>query len=217
MNREIPIKQLGHKGARMAMKVLEATLRDSTGTGSSRRLRHDKRIPGVVYGADKNVSVSIDSHNFEMKFKHVSENELIELRVGKDSYNVLIKDFQSDILKNMVTHLDFYQVELGKLLKTHVPIRLVGVAKGVKGGGIMEHPLHELEIECLPKDLPEFIEIDVESLDGGHALHVGDLDLTGDFKVLNSHDQVVAFIGHAKAVAVTEEEETEPVGEGAKA
>lgn len=193
----------------MATKTLEAIERTDLGTGGARRLRRDKKIPAVVYGHGEPKLVYIDSHNFELKFKHVSENEIINLTIGKDSFEVLIKDYQSDILKGKVTHLDFYEVEKGKLLKTHVPIKLIGSPKGVREGGIMENPLHEFEVECLPKDLPEFIEINVADLDTGHALHAGDVVPPANVKILNNHDQVVAFVGHAKTTTTTVEDEAE--------
>ena len=201
----------------MANKTLIAELRSGTGTSESRRLRSAKQIPAVVYGHGEAKSIVIDAHVFETTFKHISENELIELKIGKESHTVLIKDYQADILKNRVTHLDFYEIEKGKSLKTHVPIKLVGSAKGVKEGGILENPLHELEIECLPKDLPESISINIEELEAGHAIHVGDLKLAEGLRVLNSAEQVVAFIGHAKAAASAEPEEQEAVAEGAEA
>jgi large subunit ribosomal protein L25 len=193
----------------MATKTLEAIERTDLGTGGARRLRRDKKIPAVVYGHGEPKLVYIDSHNFELKFKHVSENEIINLTIGKESFEVLIKDYQSDILRGKVTHLDFYEVEKGKLLRTHVPIRLVGSPKGVREGGIMENPLHEFEVECLPKDLPEFIEINVADLDTGHALHAGDVVPPVNVKILNNHDQVVAFVGHAKTATTVVEDEAE--------
>lgn len=192
----------------MSTKTLEAIERTDLGTSGARRLRRDKKIPAVIYGHGEPKLVYIDSHTFELKFKHVSENEIINLTLGKETVEVLIKDYQSDILKGKVTHLDFYEVEKGKLLKTHVPIKLVGSPKGVREGGIMENPLHELEVECFPKDLPEFIEINVADLDTGHALHTGDVVAPANVKILNNHDQVVAFVGHAKtaSIEVTEDE-----------
>lgn len=191
----------------MSTKTLEAIERTDLGTSGARRLRREKKIPAVIYGHGKPKMVYIDSHIFELKFKHVTENEIINISLGKETIEVLIKDYQSDILKGKITHLDFYEVEKGKILKTHVPIRLVGSPKGVREGGIMENPLHEFEVECLPKDLPEFIEINVTDLDTGHALHAGDVTPPANVKILNNHDQVVAFVGHAKTAAVVENEE----------
>jgi len=192
----------------MSTKTLEAIKRTDLGTSGARRLRREKKIPAVIYGHGEPKLVYIDSHIFELKFKHVAENEIINISLGDEIVEVLIKDYQSDILKGKITHLDFYEVEKGKLLKTHVPIRLVGSPKGVREGGIMENPLHEFEVECLPKDLPEFIEINISDLDTGHALHAGDVVPPTNVKILNKHDQVVAFVGHAKtATAVAENEE----------
>ncbi|KGE73852.1 50S ribosomal protein L25 [Spirochaeta lutea] len=196
----------------MAVKTLNAQLRDKNGTGEARRLRAAGLIPAVVYGHEKPKSVTIDAQEFERAFKHISENEIIELTIGKKKHSVLIRDYQADILKNKMVHLDFYEIETGKTLRTHVPIKLNGTAKGVREGGILENTIHELEVECLPKDLPEVVEIDITTLDAGHAVHVGDVKLGNDIRILNAPEQVIASIGHAKAV-ITEETEEQAAGE----
>jgi large subunit ribosomal protein L25 len=195
----------------MAVKTLNAQLREKNGTGEARRLRTAGLIPAVVYGHEEPKSISINAHEFERAFKHISENEIIELSVGKKKINVLIRDYQADILKNKMLHLDFYEIESGKTLRTHVPLKVIGSAKGMREGGILENPVHEVEIECLPKDLPEIIEVDISSLEIGHAIHVADISAGENVKILNTPEQVIASVGHAKAAVVEEEEETAAV------
>lgn len=199
----------------MENKVLIAEPRSTSGSIESRRIRRAKRIPAVLYGKGGAQSISIDAKEFDTAFRVISENELIELTIGKKKHTVLIKDYQSDILKNRVTHLDFYEVETNKPVKTRVPVRLQGSPKGVKEGGILENPQHELEIECLPADLPEFIDVDIADLDAGKAIHVADLKLGDKIRILTNPETVIAAVGHARASE--EAEEGEASAEGAEA
>lgn len=185
----------------MSAKTIIAEDRPATGTGSTRRLRKTNRIPAVLYGSGSSRNLAIDAHSFEVNFKHISENEIITLKLGKETIDVLIKDYQHDILKNRTTHIDFYRVERNTELRTHVPVKIVGSAKGVRDGGILEHPTREIEVSCLPGDLPEFFEVDVTELEAGHAIHISDLKAPKGVKILTNAEQVVASVGHAKASA----------------
>ena len=199
----------------MAEKILHAKLRKDLGTAASRRIRKEGMIPGVVYGHQEAQHLLINRKEFGDTFKHISESEIIILRLGKSDLQVLIKDFQIDIVRDELLHLDFYEIEKGKLLRTHVPIRLHGTPVGVREGGVLEAPLHELDIECLPKDLPEHIEIDVSTLQSSAALHVRDIVPPEGVKIFTHNDQVIAAITHAKAeeTEVSEEAEDEEVEE----
>jgi large subunit ribosomal protein L25 len=172
----------------------------------NRKLRRTGQIPAIIYGHNKPVSISLDEHEFISKFKDMPENVIINLDMGSKKFDVLIKDFQEDILKGKITHIDFYEIEKGKLLRTRVPIHLHGTAIGVKEGGMLEHLLHEVEVECLPKDLPDSIQIDVSELQAHHSIHVKDLPPMEGVKMLSSLDQVVCLV-EVKAVVEEEVEE----------
>ena len=118
---------------------------------------------------------------------------------------MLVKDYQMDNLTGQVLHIDFYEFEKGKALRTRIPIRLAGNAVGVKEGGILETLLRELEVECLPKDLPEELVVDITELGLDRSLHVRDLTLPEAVRSLQPPDQVVCLIAHRKA-----EEEVAP-------
>jgi large subunit ribosomal protein L25 len=135
---------------------------------------------------------------FILKFHTISENNIITLKIGEKSYDVLVKDYQSNLLKGTIEHLDFYAIQSDKTVRTRIPIHFTGSSKGVREGGILEVQLHELEVECLPKDLQSEILVDITNLDIGHALHVKDIQLPPGIKVLIPADQVVASVVHAR-------------------
>ncbi|AFG37931.1 50S ribosomal protein L25 [Spirochaeta africana] len=189
--------------------VIVAEKRTEVGKGPNNRLRAAGRIPAVVYGHDDAFSVSMDERDFMREFKVVSESTILNLKVGKEKRDVLIKDYQEDVITGRVLHVDFYEVEAGKKLRTHVALHLVGTPNEVREGGILENPLHEVEIECLPKDLVEAIDIPIENLTSAHALHVGDITPPTGIRIVTNSDAVVAAVVHQRAEAAGEEDEAE--------
>ena len=192
----------------MEQKTLAGHGRTSTRKSENRRLRKEGMIPAVIYGHNEPVSISIESREFEKKFHTVSENTIITISVDNEkSYDVLVKDYQEDIIKSAITHIDFYEIERGKLLRTHVPVHLNGVPHGVREGGIVETALHEVEIECLPKDIPEIFNLDISELQVGDSLHVSDIAAAEGVKILNDENQTIVVITTAKIVIEETEEE----------
>lgn len=185
--------------------VLTAQKRATTGSAEAARLRRSGKIPAVVYGrSGKAFSIVLDALEFGRKVKGISESTLLNLSIDGAEHEVFIKDTQRDIFKGTFLHVDFYEVEKGKALHAKVPVHVVGTAQGVREGGVLEAPLHELEVECLPKDLPEHIDVDVSSLKGNQSIHVRDLKLASGIKILTSPDQVVALVKFSKAEAAAE-------------
>jgi large subunit ribosomal protein L25 len=191
----------------MEQKTLAFTLRKETKKGPSRRLRRVGKIPSIVYGHNEPICIAVDEHEFNTKFKTISESTIITLKSDERSYDVLVKDYQEDTIRGKIVHIDFYEIEKGKLLKTYVPVHLSGAPVGVKEGGLLETVTHELEIECLPKNLPEEIVIDISSLGVGHSIHVADIPTLDDVKYLAASDQVVCTITHKRVEEVVAEEE----------
>ena len=191
----------------MEQKTLNGAVRKEMRKKPSRRLRKEGKIPAIIYGHTGSHPITVDEHEFNTKFHTVSENTIITLSTEEGSYDVLVKDFQENTLTGRILHIDFYEIERGKALKTRVPIHLDGIAPGVREGGILEHRLHELEIECLPKDLPEDIIIDISALDLGHTIHVSDIEVLDGVRVINLPDSVIATVSHRKAEEEVEEEE----------
>lgn len=198
----------------MQQKTLSGITRSEFNKNANRRLRRDGKIPAIVYGHRDPFAIAVDEHEFRTKFKVISENIIIKLTVNGETYDVLVKDYQEKLIKNQITHLDFYEIERGKLLKTHVPIHISGTAKGVKLGGIFEYLLHEVEIECLPKNLPEKIEVNIDDMDVGQSIHVSDLKVDTEVRFLTNANQVVCHVIRKKETVESEEGGEE--AEGAK-
>jgi large subunit ribosomal protein L25 len=182
----------------MEQKTLAAVERKRLGKGESGRLRRQGKIPGIIYGHTQPKPIAIDEHEFNTKFHHISESTIIELQVDGQAHEVLIRDFQEDTISGRVTHIDFYEVEKGKILRTNVAVSLKGAAVGVREGGLLETFVHEVEVECLPKDLPERIEVEVSDLALGHSIHIRQLAIPDGVRILNSPDQVVCTVVHKR-------------------
>lgn len=175
--------------------------------GPAGRLRREGKIPAVIYGHNKPVHISVGAIEFDLKFHTVSENTLITLTVEGNEYEVLVKDFQENMIMGKITHIDFFEVERGKVLKTRIPVILTGTSVGVKEGGLLEQHLHEIDIECLPKDIPADISVDITELQVGESIHISDIKISDGVKILNSVDQSVVGVTTLKAEEVEETEE----------
>jgi large subunit ribosomal protein L25 len=209
----------------MEQKTLSAESRARLGKGESGRLRRRGRIPAVIYGHQEPLAVSIDAHEFDTKFHHISESTIIRLAVGGQEREVLIRDFQEDAVGGQVTHIDFYEVDKNRVLRTNVRVELTGAPVGVKEGGLLEHFVHEVEVECLPSQLPEKIILDVNELRLGKSLHVRELPPVEGVRFLNSPEQVVCAVVHKRveveapvaAAVPAEGEEAAEAAEGEEA
>lgn len=168
----------------MSVETFEitATSRSDAGKGASRRLRHQGQVPGIVYGGDQSPQ-PINLSNNEM-IKHLAHeafySHVLELKVDGIAQSVILKALQRHVFRpGIILHVDFQRVVAGQALHVHVPLHFVGDERspGAKRGGVISHLLNEVEVSCLPKDLPEFIEVDVSTLDIGEGLHLSDLNL----------------------------------------
>jgi large subunit ribosomal protein L25 len=194
----------------MEAKQLNVEARQGGGKSVAGRLRSSGKIPAIIYGHTEPTAITVDAREFRTAFKRITENTIVELHLKGGVREVLVKDYQKDNLTGQILHVDFYEFEKGKALRTRVPIRLVGNPVGVKEGGILESLLHVLEVECLPKDLPEEIALDISELALDRSMHVRDLTLPPAVRALQSPDQVVCLVAHRKA----EEEVAPAVVEG---
>lgn len=191
---------------------ITAQKRNDQGTGASRRLRRAGKVPAIVYGAGKDAQAIEVDHNamFLNLRKEAFHSSVLTLIVDGKKESVLLRDTQVHPYKAQVLHVDFQRVTAGQKLHTKVPLHFVNadIAPGVKlGGGIASHVLNELEVECLPKDLPEFIEADLKELAVGQSLHVSNLKLPkGVSAVLHGHDDpvVATIVAPQKADAAAE-------------
>jgi large subunit ribosomal protein L25 len=206
---------------------LNAQTRKETGR-KLRTLRGKGFIPAVVYGpGHKPVSIQVSYGDFKKAFEEAGESTLIKLKVDDHIKNVLIHDVSIDPIDDTFIHVDFYQVIMDKIIKTHVPLIFDGEAPAVKGlDGVLIKNLTELEIEALPKDLPHEIKVDISSLDSfDKHIRVKDLQIPAGVKVLSESEELVVSVipprseEELKALEEKPEEkieEVEVVGEKAK-
>jgi large subunit ribosomal protein L25 len=199
----------------VAVNALVAEARDATGKGVSRRLRAAGRIPAVLYGKGaESKAISIDPSALQrlLQGSGAGMNTLIELSVDGTTRTVLVKELQRDPVRGRPLHTDFYLVDLDQTVEVSVPIHLVGRPEGVELGGILDHPLREIELECLPRAIPESVDVDVSALQVGDSIHVRDLELPEGSSVRTDVNLAVASV--IAPVVVVEPEPVEPeVGE----
>ncbi|HPS42876.1 MAG TPA: 50S ribosomal protein L25, partial [Treponemataceae bacterium] len=150
----------------MEQKVLNARTRTETGKGAAKRLRAAGRLPAVMYnGEGKAIMIDIDEKEFSKLFHLITESTLIDVKLdGAKGISSFVKDVQYDIIIDKVNHIDFYEVDANKMLRTKIMIKLSGSPDGVRQGGVLEAGTTAVEVECLPKDLPERIIVDVSDL-----------------------------------------------------
>lgn len=183
----------------MQKHPLNAEMRTEFGKNASHRLRSQGFIPAVMYSHGKSESLRVSQKDFFMLFRgHVSESMLLDLtitnRQDDKSHQVFIKDYQMNPVTDEVTHIDFFKITEGEKLHTKVPVEITGTSKGVRGGGILEFVERELEIECLPVDIPEKITIDVTNLEVGDSIHIKDIPVSGSLRFLSDMDRVVVTV-----------------------
>jgi large subunit ribosomal protein L25 len=177
--------------------VVPAESRNETGKNANRRLREKGLIPGILYGAQKEtLQVSVSPKEIGTILKSAAgANTLFDLDLGGERHKVILKEYQREPLKGQILHADFYEVALDKMLEVEVQLELTGVPVGVKTqGGILDFVTRELEVECLPADIPEKITIDVSHLELNKHFRVSDLKLSDKVKVLTEADVVIAHV-----------------------
>ncbi|MDR0402215.1 MAG: 50S ribosomal protein L25 [Treponema sp.] len=193
----------------MSKVIVKARGRTGSGSAEARRLRKTGRIPAVIYGRKGNpVSIDLDSGEFMSSIKGISESTIVSVDIDGQIHEAFVKAAQRNIRDGNILHVDFYEVESGVLLRAKVALKIHGNPVGVREGGVLETPLHDIEVECLPKDLPERLDIDIAALKVNQSIHVRDLNLGSGVRLISNPDQVVALVKFAKAEAVAETDET---------
>ena len=189
----------------MAEIVISATNRADRGKNAARRLRRRGLVPGIVYGGKgENLAVAVDPKALQRVLRsEAGRNAILKLSIADHgSTNAILKNWQVDPVKESFLHADFYRIAMDVAIRVTVPIHVVGEARGVKvDAGILELVIREIEVECLPGDIPERIAVDVADLGINQSLRVSDVPIPAKVKVLQAADQVVVHV-----VAVKEEE-----------
>jgi large subunit ribosomal protein L25 len=194
---------------------LNATLRTDQGKGASRRLRHAKQFPAVVYGAGKEpVSISLLQKDVHHKLPDESfYSQVLDLKIDGTAENVLIRDIQHHPYKMEVMHMDFIRVDMKKVVHVFSQLHFKGedVSPGAKTeDGVSNHVITEVEVECLPNDIPEFIEVDLSEMHVGDVIHLSDLKLPEGVEILalklgEEHDTAVVGMHIRKVVEEVED------------
>ncbi|RSK25486.1 50S ribosomal protein L25/general stress protein Ctc [Bacillus sp. HMF5848] len=195
---------------------LQANSRENSTRSMLRKLRNEGKIPAVVYGGQvANKSVTIDSHDFLRTIKENGRNGIITLQVDGDQHTVMLHDYQKDpIHGEMITHADFQVVDSSAKVEVDVNVHLIGKAPGVKAGGIVQQPLHQLTIKVTATDVPKAIDVDIASLEVGDSIYVGDIRMFRDYEILHEDNEVVVSILPPKLHAdETQEEASEQAEE----
>jgi large subunit ribosomal protein L25 len=181
----------------MADIVVAAENRTETGKNVNRRLRTRGLIPGVLYGSKKEavpLAVSPKEITTILRSK-TGENTLFDLEIGGSRRRVILKEFQVEPIKGQLIHADFYEVALDKPIEVKVHIEVTGIPVGVKvEGGLLDHVTREVEVSCLPADIPEKISIDVSELGMGKAVRVSDLKVPDKVTMLSEPDLVIVHV-----------------------
>ncbi|WP_297365223.1 50S ribosomal protein L25/general stress protein Ctc [Thauera sp.] len=193
----------------------KATKRDAQGTGASRRLRRAGHVPGIIYGGADDVSVITMDHNeiYHLLRKEAFHASVLSIDVDGTKQAAVLRDVQWHPFKQQVLHLDFQRVAAGEKMHLKVPLHFVGddVSPAVKLGGCMiSHVVNEVDVQCLPQDLPEFIQVDLSTLEAGQSVHVSQIALPAGVELVQhgEGDPVVATALIVKGAA------TEAEGEG---
>jgi large subunit ribosomal protein L25 len=195
------------------MKIaIKAEPRSVQGTGASRRLRRESKVPGILYGAGKDAQpIEVDHKDLWFKLKmEAFHASILDMEIGSEMTQVLLRDYQMHPFRPVILHVDFQRVAADRKIHVKVPLHFVNaeISPGVKvAGGLVEHVMKELEVSCLPKDLPEFIEVDLANLQAGHSLHLSALKLPAgvDPVVPKGEDPTVATIVIPKVMTADEE------------
>jgi large subunit ribosomal protein L25 len=187
---------------------LEAQVRTSSGSKEAARLRKQGRVPGIVYGRQKEpVAISLDGHDLVEGLHH--GHRLIDLQVGSDTEKTLIKDVQYDHLGKALIHVDLMRVSVTDTVKVAVPVELKGVAKGAQEGGIVEAHADHIEVECLVTAIPKGLTVSIKDMGVGQAIHAGDVTLPEGVKLASSPELLIATCHVVAEVKTTEEVEEE--------
>jgi large subunit ribosomal protein L25 len=195
------------------MKIaIKAEPRSVQGTGASRRLRRESKVPGILYGAGKDaLPIEVDHKDLWFKLKmEAFHASILDIEVGSETSQVLLRDYQMHPFKPLILHVDFQRVAADKKIHMKVPLHFVNaeISPGVKvAGGLVQHVLNELEISCLPKDLPEYIEVDLSELQAGHSLHLSALKLPAGVEAIvpKDEDPTVATVVIPRVATADEE------------
>lgn len=176
--------------------VLRAQKRQSKSSSETKRLRKSGRIPAILYGLDKeNEAIHLDQSEVNATFRSEGRNAILELTIeDKPSEKVIVADIQTHPIKDQILHIDFKRIDMSEKMVAVTPLVFTGEAEGVKRGGVLQTQLWEVEVRCLPADLPESISVDISNLEIGDTLTVGDLVVPDGVEIQHDPEEVIASV-----------------------
>ena len=188
----------------MADVNIVAEVREISTKGAVNKLRREGYVPGVLYSKEMEPMI-FSIHELLLKpVVYTTEMRLVNIKIGdREEVKSILKDVQFDAVSDKIVHVDFQAITVGQVIQVQVPVNIIGQSIGIKLGGILSQSLHKVDVECLPKDIPNHLEIDITDLDIGDSILVRDLPFE-NIKILNSEDASVVAITAPRA----EEEET---------
>ncbi|MHB1419326.1 MAG: 50S ribosomal protein L25 [Bacillota bacterium] len=197
---------------------IEAKLRPKTGKGSARRARHQGYVPGVLYGQESGgVSLQVPAKELGNLLITKGENALVEVEIRGDKgpamFKTMIREVQRSPVKGEPVHVDLYKISMRDKLLTSVPLHLVGEPAGAKQGGILQHGLREVEVECLPADIPPMLEVDISGLHLGDHLTAADVMVPDGVRLISDPAAIVAIVVAPRLAEEAKEATKAGVGE----
>jgi len=199
----------------MEQLELNAKVREKKGKNAANRLRVKNEIPGIFYGREVSIPLTLSVKDIQKIISTKSgENVLINLKIeGKGNQIAIIKEIQRHPVSGRLLHIDLYQVSLTGEITVNVPIKITGDSPGVKVGGILEHHLREIKVKCLPTKIPTDIMVDISNLNIGDSIHIKDLKVSPDIKILEDLEEVVVTCSAPKEeIKVEAKPEEVPTG-----
>ena len=200
----------------MQQAKLEVQSRETFGKQSARAIRREGGIPAVLYGRSQDtLAIQLNARTFRQFLRTYGENVIINMEIGGGNpETVIIKEIQRDpVEKQQLLHADFIRISLDEPVTSTVPVVWVGTPAGIEDGGVLEIPLRQLTLHCLPMQLPTEISIEVSGLEVGDAIHVSDLDLGDEVEILDDSARVIATVSQPRIQLELEAEEAEEEGE----
>lgn len=190
---------------------LEVVKRDRTKKSTMKQMRKDGHVPGVYYSHDSKNSASFYITRHTLKEAYKSGARIFNINVGSKKRTVIFKSVQYHPVTDQVVHVDLFGVKMDQVVTVNVELKLTGSAKGIIEGGILVQGLNELEIDCLPMDIPEFLEVDISELNIGDSIRVENLQLGDKISIKTNADQIIASVTHPmkeeEAPSTTEEDD----------
>ena len=177
------------------MILLQAEERTEEKQSTVRKMREEGNIPAVLYGKNvKSKAIFVNAADFIQTIRQAGRNGLITMKLNGSEHSVMLHDIQRDPVRKEIIHADFQVVDMTKEVEVDVNVQLVGEALGVKDGGVLQQPLHQLSVRALPTDIPSSIRVDVSSLEVGQTITVGDIQIDGKYEINHEPTEVLASI-----------------------